>query len=359
MILLATGSRGTGHSMDNLRDTTDALARQGKPYALALVVRCESPTSAKPGARGVVTADGTLTGWIGGGCAQPIVIEESRRALRDGTARLVRITPSAGKADVDGIHAYEMVCYSGGTMDIFIEPVLPAPQVVILGRSPVARTLAGLARALKFDVVVYAPGARAEDFGEPTAFAASLDLSHLARPRQSFLVVSTQGEDDEGAVTAALAAGAPYVAFVASPKKWKAVSALLLQQGAPREAVERVHVPAGLEINAQEPEEIALSILAQIVSLRRSEAFAPAGEEAPAAQGAKAHGQHAHGQGAGGPAAKAGPSAIDPVCGMTVDVDTARYRSTYQQQSVYFCCAGCKSAFDADPAKYARAGGAR
>jgi len=313
------------------------------------VVRCESPTSAKPGARGIVTADGTITGWIGGGCAQPIVIEESRRALRDGTARLVRITPSAGKAEVDGIHAYEMVCYSGGTMDIFIEPVLPAPQVVILGRSPVARTLATLAHALKFDVIVHAPGARAEDFGEPTAFADSLDLSQLARPGQSFVVVSTQGEDDEGGVAAALASGAAYVAVVASPKKWKTLSAQLIQQGAERKAVERVHVPAGLEINAKEPEEIALSILAQIVSIRRSDAFEPAGDAAAAAKGAHAgHGAH---ESAGG------PSAIDPICGMTVDVAKAKYMSTYEKQTVYFCCAGCKRTFDADPAKHVRAAG--
>src|SRR3970282_942608 len=119
-----------------------------------------------------------------------------------------------GKADVDGTHAYEMVCYSGGTMDIFIEPVLPAPQVVILGRSPVARTLDGLARALHYAVVVRAPGAPAEDVGAPVQFEASLDLSGLARPQQSFLVVSTQGEDDEGGVAAAPGVGAPYVALV-------------------------------------------------------------------------------------------------------------------------------------------------
>ena len=135
--------------MNTVDQRAEILRRDAEPYVMVLVVRCESPTSAKPGARGVVDREGVITGWIGGGCAQPIVIEESRRALREGTPRLVRITPEAGQAEVNGLVTYEMVCHSGGTMDIFIEPVLPPPQLVILGRSPVARTLSRIAAALQ------------------------------------------------------------------------------------------------------------------------------------------------------------------------------------------------------------------
>lgn len=331
--------------METIEDTAATLRREGKPFAMALVVRCESPTSAKPGARGVISAQGEITGWIGGGCTQPIVIEESRRALRDGTPRLVRITPEAGKAEVDGIHAYEMLCYSGGTLDIFIEPVLPAPQVVILGRSPVARTLARLAKTLDYAVTVLAPGAQQADFSEVERLESTLDLSPVPRLDRSFVVVSTQGEDDEGGMEAALAVQAPYVAFVASPKKWKAVSAHLEDKGIAREAIDRVRVPAGIEINAVEPQEIALSIMAQIVSLRRQGDFpgleAAAGEE----------------DGAGEQAPPA--TAIDPICGMTVDIATAKHVSKYEEQAVYFCCGGCKTRFDADPTQYANGGGAR
>ena len=328
--------------MEEVGRKADALNLNAEPYALALVVRCESPTSAKPGARGLVTRDGAITGWIGGGCAQPIVIEEALSALREGTSRLVRITPHAGSAEVNGVRTYEMVCHSGGTLDIFIEPVLPPPRVVILGRSPVARTVARLAATLGYAVSVFAPGAAAADFQGVERLEDSHDLSALGTAAGAFVVVSTQGEDDEGGLEAALALDAPYIGFVASPKKWQAVSAFLAGRGIASEQLERVRVPAGVEINAVEPEEIALSILAQIVSVRRSEAYQARAAEDGAETGAEG-------------AAEAPRKAIDPICNMTVDIATARHVSEYQGQQVYFCAPGCKAKFDANPEQYASA----
>ena len=346
--------------MDEVGRKSAHLNEQAEPYAVALVVRCESPTSAKPGARGIVTRDGTITGWIGGGCAQPVVIEEALRAMREGTPRLLRIKPEAGAVEVSGIRTYEMVCYSGGTMDIFIEPVLPPPQVVILGRSPVARTLARLAKALRYEVIVHAPLATRADFPDADRLEATLTLSGVRGP-QAFAVVSTQGEDDEDAVEAAARSAAGYVAFVASKKKWEAVSRVLAERGVPKERIARVLAPAGVEIQAVEPEEIALSILAQIVSTRRSQIqrdsdAAGAGAKPP---GAHATGAHATGAKPGaGSSAHATPPASpdkeeDPICHMQVDPRTAKHTSRHAGKAFYFCCAGCKQRFDQNPAQYA------
>ena len=329
--------------MEEVTRKADALNREAEPYAMALVVRCESPTSAKPGARGLVTRDGAITGWIGGGCAQPIVIEESLASLREGTPRLVRITPQAGSAEVDGVRTYEMVCHSGGTMDIFIEPVLPLPEVVILGRSPVARTLARLAGTMGYAVSVFAQGAAVGDFEGvrrlETSFSAMADPP---RPEDCFVVVSTQGEDDEGGLEAGLKMEASYLGFVASPKKWKAVRETLTARGLSPEQLERVRAPAGVEINAVEPEEIALSVMAQIVATRRGEAHGQQAAKKPAKNEATR-------EAAGNEAAS---KAIDPICNMTVEIATASHTSQYKGQTVYFCCPGCKTRFDQNPEQY-------
>jgi xanthine dehydrogenase accessory factor len=318
--------------MDTLNLLADRLSRREQPFVIAQVVRCESPTSAKPGARALITPDGRIQGWIGGGCAQPIVLEEAKRALRDGTPRLLRITPNAGTAEVNGMVTYEMVCHSGGTMDIFVEPVLPLPSLVILGRSPVARALAQLATVLGYQVHVFSPHLTDEDFPGVAGRHRSLDLRGVARIQQSFVVVSTQGEDDEGGMLAAAQAAPFYLGFVASKKKWAAVSGYLTQQGVPAALLARVQAPAGGQGKAVEPEEIALAILSQIVETRRN---APA---QPAA------------------ASPAPPprTAVDPVCQMTVDPAHAAHVTSYKGQNVYFCCAGCKQKFEKTPENYLR-----
>lgn len=327
--------------MEEVSRKSMALAAQSAAYATALVVRCESPTSAKPGASGIITADGAITGWIGGGCAQPIVIEEALSALRDGNARLVRITPKAGSAEVNGIRTYEMVCHSGGTLDIFIEPVHPQPRVLIFGRSPVVRTLARLARPLGYPVTVLSPLADPKDFEEGVRVESGSDITGLST-RADFVVVSSQGEDDEGALESALAMESAYIGFVASPKKWQAVSAYLIGRGLSADQLARVQVPAGLAINAVDPEEIALSIMAQIVSIRRAEDYQPSS--------GRSTGENPTGQ-----PVETAPKAIDPICNMTVDIATARHTSQFQGQTVYFCCPGCKARFEANPAQYAQA----
>jgi xanthine dehydrogenase accessory factor len=288
------------------------LHSNDEAFAVATVVRCEAPTSGKPGDRAIITADGKISGWIGGGCAQPIVIDQSLKCLSDGKSRLIRVSPTVGAEPSHGITGFAMMCHSGGTLDIFIEPVLAKPHLLIFGRSPVAKTLAKLAEALSYGVT---------EAGE--------NPSGIRVTPQTAIVIATQGEDDEGAFEEALALETSYIAFVASKTKWEAVSAFLKTKGLPEAKIQSVRVPAGLDIGAQTPEEIAVSILAQTIQARRNTAQ-PEIAQIPAIETRREK---------------------DPVCGMMVNVP-AKYSSDYKGSKIYFCCAHCKSSFDKNPEQF-------
>ncbi|HSD60125.1 MAG TPA: XdhC family protein, partial [Burkholderiales bacterium] len=285
---------------DNLLDRAVALRAAGRPFAMVTVVRAEAPTSAKPGAKALVDADGNIEGWIGGGCAQPAVVKSVRQALSDGRPRFIRISPTRDGQVEEDIVAYGMSCHSGGTLEIFIDPVLPRPVLAILGASPAAQSLAGLAPRVGFDVAVGAPGATPGLFPDAALRA---ETFVLPEPVPRFVVVATQGKGDEEALEAALAAGAPRTWFIASRRKAEKVKTYLKERGHDPARVDAVVAPAGLDIGAATPQEIALSVLAAIVKALRTEAqptLAPQAE-LPAA---------------------ASVEAIDPVCGMTVDPAT-------------------------------------
>jgi xanthine dehydrogenase accessory factor len=295
------------------------------------VERCQPPTTGKPGDKAVIHADGRLWGWIGGGCAQPVVIREALKCLADERPRLVRITPSANDPE-EGVVDYTMTCHSGGALDIYIEPVLPKPHIVILGRSPIAQALARLGRVIGYNVSVVVEELGAEDFGDVAVAARkSFTLADKDFSPQSFFVVSTQGEGDEEALEQALERNSAYVAFVASRTKAEKVIEYMRQRSVAEEKLKRVRAPAGLSIGAASPQEIAVSILAEIIQVRAEALTRPAATKQPADT----------------------REARDPVCGMSVDSGSARHRSEYLNKSFYFCCAGCKQTFDKEPAKYA------
>lgn len=314
----------------------EELRAAQRPFATAQVVRAEAPTSAKPGAAAVITPEGGIFGWIGGGCAQPTVIEQAQAALRDGQPRLIRISPQSGPA-VPGVAQFSMTCFSGGTLDIFIQPELPRLRLVLLGRSPTAHSLACLGAAMGYTVDVFAPGAPREDFPDARQVHDALDLRGFDFGPTNAVVVASQGEYDEEALEAALATPVPYVAFVASGKKWQSVRAFLEGRGVAAARLDAVKAPAGLDLHAVEAEEVALSILAEIVMRLRSGALALP-ESAPQAR----------------PQAPA--QALDPICGMTVEIQSARGHSHHAGRDYYFCCPGCKKTFDKDPARYLKAG---
>lgn len=299
-----------------LLDRAAELQRRGEPFALATVVRCEAPTSAKPGAKALVRADGTVEGWVGGACAEPVVVREALKALADGRPRLVGLYGEQGRdpARAEGILDYMMTCHSGGTLEIYVEPYLPTPSLVLVGHGPVVEMLATLGAAAGYAV------ASAGD-------VMALDTAALGR--RASVVIATHADSDEDALARVLATDAGYVSLVASRRRTTNIVARLRERGVPAERLGRFKAPAGLDLGAITPAEIAISILAEIVQHHRGD---KGGEPVPVA---------------------AVPAeAIDPVCGMSVDVATARHRSAAGGRITYFCCAGCKNTFERDPARY-------
>jgi xanthine dehydrogenase accessory factor len=298
--------------MDDLLALAYDLARRREPFAVATVVRCERPTSAKVGARALVHADGRVTGWIGGSCAEPLVVREALLALRDGQPRLLALVGPDGArlGPREGVREQAMSCHSGGTLEIYVEPVLPRPQLVLIGGGPVIETLARLGGAAGFDV------GRVD--GEE-------GLAGLAPGPDACVVVATHGRFDEAALDHVLRRETRYASLVASPRRAAAVGEALLARGLPAGQLGRLKAPAGLDLGAVTPEEIAVSILAEIVQVRRQAAPAPV---APPA------------------------STEDPVCGMAVAVAGARHTSEVAGRAFHFCCAGCKTTFDRDPSRY-------
>ena len=258
-------------------DLVAQLKAKEQSFVLATVVRTVSVTAAKAGAKAVIGPDGTIVaGWIGGGCARGAVLKAAREALADGQPRMVSVQPenllaelgvAAGEAR-EGVRFAKNMCPSNGTMDIFVEPMLPHPALVILGASPVAMSLATQARVLGYHVTVAAPGT---DLSAPPDADVVIDGF---QPRslgggQRFVVVSTQGKGDEAALKAAAGIEAAYHAFVGSRRKMTTLREKLIGEGVPREVIDRIKAPAGLDLGAITPEEIAMSILAEITVARR------------------------------------------------------------------------------------------
>jgi xanthine dehydrogenase accessory factor len=321
---------------DDLLALAATLRQREEPFVLAVVVRCERPTSAKPGAKALIRADGTVTGWIGGACAEPIVVREAVAALRDGQPRFVSLVGESGRVAgrTEGIREHPMACHSGGTLEIYVEPYLPKPLLLLVGHGPVVETLAALGRAVDYRVETVGAGAGPEA------------LDRLALTPRASVVVATHGEEDEDMLERVLATGAGYVSLVASRKRAAAVVESLGQRGVAVERLGRLKAPAGLDIGAVTPTEIAVSILAEIIQLHRSEKW-PALRLAGAGPA-----QESSAFDAGVSAATSPREAVDPVCGMAVKVAMARYRSEVAGRTVYFCCGGCKTKFDAAPDRY-------
>ena len=311
---------------EDLLALTAELGRRGEAFALATVVRCERPTSAKPGAKALIREDGSVSGWVGGACAEPVVVREAVNALRDGRPRFIGLVGEGGKGPgrTEGILEYPMTCHSGGTLEIYVEPFLPQPLLVLIGHGPVVETLAALGRDADYAVTVL-PGAAVVD-----------GLSALALTPRASVVVATHGDLDEGALARVLATRAGHVSLVSSRRRAAGIVESLRRRGVPPECLARLKAPAGLDIGAVSPQEIAVSILAEIIQSHRSEKVE--GMETESRQ-----------------TSESAAEARDPICGMRVEMATARYRSEASGQVAYFCSLHCKETFDADPGKYAPA----
>ncbi len=259
-------------------DTAHALHQRQQPFAMVTVLRVTPPTSAKPGDKAVVTADGQIHGWIGGGCAQPAVVKTVRAALADGQARSIRISPAeeSREQQLSDVLEFGMACHSGGTLELFVDPVLPLACLTVLGDSPVARALCDLAPRVGFAVNLVAQGAQAADFAAASRVLASDEASEVAQQlgAQNWVVVATQGRRDMQALKAALALQPRRTWFVASARKGAVLKDSLVAAGEDAARVEAIVAPAGLAgmgIGPQTPEEIALSVLAAVVAAKRAD----------------------------------------------------------------------------------------
>ena len=254
------------------------LQQQGEPYALVSVVRTRAPTSARAGDKALVTAQGIVHGWIGGGCAQPAVLHTVRQALQDGRARLIRVAPADEEPSREAESApgetleFDMGCHSGGTIELFIDPILPPTRLVVIGDSPVAVALAGLAPRVGLPVTVIARGADPQRFADASQLIDSDEPSTVAGQvaAGSWVVVATQGRRDLPGLRVALSLQAAKVWLVASARKAAALREALLAANCDPQQVSAIVAPAGQPIGAQTPEEIALSVLAAVVTARRA-----------------------------------------------------------------------------------------
>ncbi len=259
-------------------DRAAELKAKGEAFAIATVVRTVSVTAAKAGAKAIIGADGAVDeGWIGGGCARAAVVRTARQCLQDGRSRLVSIAPQEGLDELgvapgenrDGVLFAKNACPSQGTMDIFVEPVLPMPRVLILGASPVAVALARLAPGFGFEVAVAAPPAELSRFPEGLVRLEGVAPS-MEAGEGAYVVVSTQGAGDRAALKAAAGMRARYVSFVGSRRKAETLRRELAAEGVSGELLARIKAPAGLDISAITSQEIALSILAEMIAVRRA-----------------------------------------------------------------------------------------
>jgi xanthine dehydrogenase accessory factor len=279
------------------------LAETGEPFALATVVNVRRPASARRGDRGLVTADGALVGWVGGACSEPIVVREALRAVAEGTSRLVRIGPPGTHAGPgEEIVCAESHCASEGVVEVLVEPHLPSPLLAVVGDGPAARTLRELARTIGWRV------------------------TDEARAGADAVVVATMGRSDEEALADALALSAGYVALVASARRAAVVLDALREKGVADAEVARVRSPAGLDLGPSTQEEIAVAVLAELVAWRHARA----------------------------PQTILSEEAVDPVCGMTVVVESAA-AAEHGGRTYYFCSPHCRASFLEDPVRYAEA----
>ena len=311
------------------------LRAEGRAFALATVVAARQPTSGTPGARAIILPDGRLEGWVGGHCAQPTVTRQGLEALSDGLARLVVLSPDTHEmaAMKDGVVGVPMLCGSQGELQVFVEPFLPRPAVVVIGSSQVGRALSRLATVLDFDVWACDPHADMETFPQADRLIPTLDALMPQLTERSYVIVATIGEYDEEATLAAMESAASYVGLIASNKRLATVQTYLRERGVSEERVAALKRPKGLPGFAIKPEEIAFSALAELIEARRQRIGLTDGTVQAQAQRAEA---------------------IDPICGMTVDVATARYTSERGGERYYFCCAGCKATFEKQTVKSER-----
>ncbi|MGH9035908.1 MAG: XdhC family protein [Acidimicrobiia bacterium] len=303
------------------------LTERGEHHAIATVVWRRGPSSGKAGYRAVITATGEVRGWVGGACAEPVVVREALQAINEGTPRLVFLgSPEELSSEGgDGIVAVPIACHSEGALKIFIEPVPRGPDLVVVGRSPMVHTLATLAGDLGWWTTVVDDGGTPEAWPEADRVMTTLDLEGAGVGPRTALVIATQGHYDEEALERAVQTSAGWLGVVASHRRAETLLGYLRDRGFSDDVLAAVRAPAGLDLGHVTHEEIAVAILAELVQFRAAGGLKGRESTAPPPP----------------------EEATDPVCGMTVAVAGARHRVQRGDETYYFCCAGCQASFEA------------
>ncbi len=290
------------------------LRQRGEEFVLATVVWRKGPSSGQQGSRAIVTASGQTIGWIGGACAEPVLIREALRALERREPRLLVLGVSDQFGDLpQGLTAIAISCQSNGALQIFIEPVVPVPELVVVGRSPMAQTLCQLA----------------SDLGWRTELIDGPDFSSDAVSSRSLVVVATQGHGDEDVIESALSSTPAYLGVIGSARRGEALLGYLADRGVPQEQLGSIRVPAGLDLGRISHREVAVAVLAELVKLRPTLKPVPT-RAYPVASTVEV---------------------VDPVCGMTVNADSSSHPFEVDGETYHFCCLGCRSSYENEVAK--------
>lgn len=324
----------------------EAQLAKGSDFAIAQVVNRMAPSSGKVGDKALILESGEMIGWVGGGCVRGIVIKEALDVIKTKRYRRVRISPEGGSRETATYKEYVMSCQSKGTVEILIEPMIAQPEIIIAGKSNIARKLAALAVAADFRVSVLAIDADSQMFPGVHKVYDKIDFTHFNNLSNTYIIVTTRGENDDLAVKKALETQAGYVGFVASTKKAADLRTNLSNEGLSDDDIARLKSPVGLDINAKLASEVAISILAEVIEDFRN------GRESANKQKQQAPSEAA---------IPAEPTAgdtfaeeyyINPVCQVPVSRKNPKHIIEYKGERVYFCCDGCKVSFEKNPGQY-------
>ncbi len=313
-------------------EKAQTLNETNETYAVAMVVRRRVPSSGKPGDKAIITKDGQIHGWIGGGCTRGIVMKEALLAIQEGKPRFVSISPNATEGAQAHTKTYVMTCQSGGEVDIYIEPVLPKPHIVVFGTSHIGVALAKIAKAMNYQVSAINSEAYPDRFPTADQVLTFENMAEHSLGSHSYVVVCTQGEGDTEALHQAIQLNPPYLSFIASRKKANAIFRELHdEKNIDFDQLTDIKTPAGLDIGAKLPEEVAISVLAQIIQEFRQD-----NDNATTTEVQINNDEYY----------------INPVCQIPVHKSTAKHVVEYKGEQVYFCCDGCKVSFEAQPEAY-------
>ncbi len=305
------------------------LSKKRVPFATAVVVKHDTPISGKSGDKAIILNDGSLLGWIGGGCTNPIVIKEGLSALNSGKSKLIVIDPEKNSENTLGEEHFQMTCHSGGSLSVYVEPVFPRPLIVVMGDSPVASSLLKISIELGYETLWALKNEKENEIIDVDRKQKNFDLKNLNLSSPCFIIVCTQGENDWEALESAMKSTVNYVAFVGSRRKTDTLKKELLKNGVSQDRLDDMINPAGIDLKAKTPSEIALSILAEIIQLLR-------GENTKENQVVFISQENA----------------VDPVCGMKVDTELNKNSFQFKNKEYHFCCNGCKTKFKNNPEKF-------